>query len=85
MPTPHNITPLSLHESRFRALIENNIDVVALLDAAGTVTYTSPSVENVIGYTPEEFENRSAFELIHPDNLEEAMRRFGLLVASRNG
>ncbi|MEK7263615.1 MAG: PAS domain S-box protein, partial [Bacteroidota bacterium] len=83
MPTPHNITPLSLHESRFRALIENNIDVVALLDAAGTVTYTSPSVENVIGYTPEEFENRSAFELIHPDNLEEAMRRFGLLVASR--
>src|SRR5262245_50814005 len=41
-------------EEYYRALIENALDVVTLIDAGGIVRYESPSVERVLGYTTEE-------------------------------
>ncbi len=67
-------------EKRFRALIEHGYDVVFLLDAQGTVLYASPSLERVLGYTPEELVGRNGFELLRPDELQDAMSRFARLL-----
>src|SRR3954452_19147695 len=39
-------------EAHFRSLVENAIDVVAVLDDAGRFVYVSPSVSLVLGYAP---------------------------------
>jgi two-component system CheB/CheR fusion protein len=59
---------LQVAERRFRALVENTWDGVTLLAADGTVLYTNPAVQRNLGYTPEEFVNRDALELMHPDD-----------------
>jgi PAS domain S-box-containing protein len=52
----------------FRALIEHSSEVIALLTPEGTVLYTSPSIERVLGYTPQECMAKSACAVIHPDD-----------------
>ena len=43
-------------EARFRSLVAHSSDLITVLDAHGTVTYQSPSVEAVLGYRPDEIE-----------------------------
>jgi PAS domain S-box-containing protein len=54
---------------RFRSLVQNSRDVIAVIDEAGVCTYISPAVTHISGYTPEELVGRSGFEFIHPDDL----------------
>jgi PAS domain S-box-containing protein len=56
-------------EARFRALVENGLDVILLVDSSGTVRYAGASTPLVTGYTEEEFVGRSIFEGMHPDQL----------------
>jgi diguanylate cyclase (GGDEF)-like protein/PAS domain S-box-containing protein len=44
------------NEARFRSLVAHASDLITVLDAEGTVTYQSPSVERVLGYRPDEIE-----------------------------
>jgi len=46
---------LRLSEARHRLLAENSIDVIWALNGQGEMTYISPSVERVLGYTREEY------------------------------
>jgi PAS domain S-box-containing protein len=55
-------------EKRFRALIENSADGIALVNALGTIVYTAPSMLRLLGYTDDEFVGRDLFGLIHPDD-----------------
>lgn len=55
-------------ERRFRSLIENSSDAIALFDAAGAISYASPSTSRVLGYEPDEMLRFNAFDLIHPDD-----------------
>lgn len=41
-------------EKKFRSLIEHSFDAIVVYDQKGFVTYASPSVERVIGYTSDE-------------------------------
>ncbi len=66
---------LRLSEQRFRALIENSSDAIALFAADGTILYGSPSTTQVLGYTLDEFVGRNAFELIHKDDHEFVLNR----------
>jgi len=43
-------------EARFRSLVAHSSDLITVLDAGGVVTYQSPSVERVLGYSAEEIE-----------------------------
>jgi PAS domain S-box-containing protein len=61
-------------EKRFRALIENSSDAVLLMNPHGGVLYASPSTARVLGYSPEEMTGGNAFDLIHPDDREHAIR-----------
>ncbi len=65
----HAQNELISREKRFRALIEESSDVIALVDREGIIRYTGPSVSKVLGYTAEELIGRNTFELIHPFDL----------------
>jgi len=59
---------LRTSERRFRALVEESWDAVALFGADGTILYGSPATTRLLGYDLAEFVGRSAMELIHPDD-----------------
>lgn len=62
-------TELQQSEARYRLLAENIIDVVVITDENGRARYVSPSVERVLGYKPEEFENQFGWDILHTDDL----------------
>ncbi len=68
-------------DRRFRALIEHSTDAIALLTPEGTVTYASPSIERVLGYTPQEFMTINGFDIIHPGDLPSLAHTFQHLLA----
>ncbi|MGH9489643.1 MAG: PAS domain S-box protein [Terriglobales bacterium] len=63
---------LRARERRFRTLIENSTDAIALLSAAGEVIYASDSTERVLGHSPEHMRQCRLRELIHPEDFEAA-------------
>ena len=55
-------------EARFRSLVAHSSDLITVLDAHGTVTYQSPSVERVLGYRADELEGTAFARLLaEPD------------------
>lgn len=59
----------SLYESeaRFRALVQNSADIVAVVDG-GRIRYASPSVDRVLGYHPDEVLGRGVASLVHDED-----------------
>ncbi|HZC29834.1 MAG TPA: EAL domain-containing protein, partial [Gaiellaceae bacterium] len=51
-------------EARFRSLVAHSSDLITVLDAAGVVTYQSPSIERVLGYSVDEIEGTRFDRLI---------------------
>jgi PAS domain S-box-containing protein len=77
---------LRRNERRFRALIEHSSDVTVLARADGTITYASPPIGRVLGYSPEEIVGQSTFALVHPDDtarVTEALAKIGQEPGSR--
>jgi PAS domain S-box-containing protein len=60
---------LQEREEHFRKLIENAHDLVQVLDAEGKITYTGPSVEHLLGLTPEQLLGKDPLEALEPDDL----------------
>ena len=67
---------LGRSEERFRSLVQNASDIVAIFAADGTVRYVSPPVSRVLGYQPEQIVGSSPFVLIHPDDLPVVQEAF---------
>jgi PAS domain S-box-containing protein len=61
---------VQLSEKRFRSLIENSTDAIALLDADGIAVYDSPSAPGMLGYGPEEWIGKNVFKLIHANDFQ---------------
>ncbi|GAB2814536.1 sensor histidine kinase [Ferruginibacter profundus] len=64
---------LTASEKRFRALIENNEDLIVLLDETFKVVYRSPSAARITGWTDDEITGFSSAKNMHPDDVEEAV------------
>jgi PAS domain S-box-containing protein len=80
-------TELVRREKYFRALTENSLDVLTILNRDGGFQYNSPSLKHVLGYAPDELAGQNAFALVHPDDLasvrqalEQALRNPGLRI-----
>jgi PAS domain S-box-containing protein len=56
-------------EKHFRSLIENSMDVIAVLDESQTMIYRSPSALKVTGLTDEQTIGRDGRYFIHPEDL----------------
>jgi PAS domain S-box-containing protein len=62
-------------ERRFRALIENAPDGITVVDAKGIVTYVSPSVEHILGYSQVEALGQAAIKYVHPKDRSRLLRQ----------
>ncbi|WP_073259692.1 sensor domain-containing diguanylate cyclase [Cryptosporangium aurantiacum] len=71
-------------ERRFRALVQDSGDALAVSDADGVITYVSPAVRRVIGIEPDTLIGSSIVPLIHVDDLP-AVRDLFAAAASRPG
>ncbi|HMJ91911.1 MAG TPA: PAS domain S-box protein, partial [Candidatus Acidoferrum sp.] len=76
---------LRRREEYFRALAEQSLDIIGVLDAGAIIRFESPSLERWTGWKPEELVGRSAFELIHPDDLARITEVFSYGIASPTG
>jgi PAS domain S-box-containing protein len=56
-------------ENRFKVLVENGADAVAIIGGDGVTSYVSPSITRVLGYTEEEALKLNLFEIIHPEDV----------------
>ena len=61
---------LQKSEQRFRALIENSSDMIALIDEQSNVKYLSPSVQKYMGWKIKDSIGKRTTEFIHPDDLK---------------
>src|ERR1043165_7147562 len=53
--------------------MEQSSDIVVLIDMETRLLYASPSIERVLGFTPDEILGQRMFELLHPGDLELVM------------
>jgi diguanylate cyclase (GGDEF)-like protein/PAS domain S-box-containing protein len=56
-------------ETWFRSLVRNATDIIIVTGTDGTPMYVSPAFERLLGIFPGELADRSASELMHPDDL----------------
>jgi PAS domain S-box-containing protein len=69
-----NADALRFSEERFRKLVENSTDALALISPTATVLDAGPSVERVLGFRPADLIGLNAFDMVHPDDLEQTKR-----------
>jgi PAS domain S-box-containing protein len=67
---------LKQSEEKYRQLVENIHEVIYATDIKGTVTYVSPAVEPLTGYTPSEIEGRHFSKFIFDDDVEYLISRY---------
>jgi diguanylate cyclase (GGDEF)-like protein/PAS domain S-box-containing protein len=79
---PENSGVHSASDSFVRALLDHSPDVVAVLEADGTIKFQSPSVLEVLGYEPGEMIGQQSFDLLHPDDLPNVSKLFSDLAES---
>jgi len=62
-------------ESRLRLLTDNMLDLIVQIDAAGIISYVSPSIRLLLGYEPAQLLGRPALDLSHPADVEPMLTR----------
>ncbi len=73
----HKLTEQQLRKSegKYRFLTESMADIVWTTDLDFKTTYVSPSVEKILGFTPEERCKQRAEEMLTPDSLHRSQER----------
>ncbi|MGM0579416.1 MAG: PAS domain S-box protein [Bacteroidota bacterium] len=67
---------LKLSERRFKSLVQEGGDLIGILDFDGNYKYVSPTSTTILGIRPDEFIGENAFDFIHPDDKEWAIKEF---------
>jgi PAS domain S-box-containing protein len=55
-----------------QALIRNSFDIIKVVDRDLKTIFVSPTVEDVLGYSPREIIGTNPLDFVHPDDLEAA-------------
>lgn len=63
-------------EARYRAVIENASDMIQSVRPDGTFEFVNQSWLDTLGYTAEEVEQLSIWDVVHPDSLEHCQELF---------
>ncbi len=61
----------SKQEALYRVLAENTTDTIVRGNLEGVRLYISPSVQMLLGYTPQDLIGKRAIEIVHPDDADE--------------
>lgn len=67
------VAEIKKNENRFRAIIENNFDMITLLDKDFKIFYRSPSAIRIMGWTNEEQIGADGMQNIHTDDREKTI------------
>lgn len=59
---------LMASERRFKALVQEGADLIAILDEEGNYQFVSESCDPILGIPPQDFIGKNAFDWIHPDD-----------------
>jgi two-component system, OmpR family, response regulator VicR len=68
---------IAYSEEHFRALIENSLEAMAIVNREGLLSFLSPSFERLLGYKLEEYMSKSPFAFVHADDLPRVSKIFG--------
>ncbi|HOF88606.1 MAG TPA: diguanylate cyclase [Armatimonadota bacterium] len=68
------ITELRQSERRYRILAEHVSDLIWSIDMEGRITYVSPSIARMTGFTPEEVVGHTLTDVLAPASRDRAMR-----------
>ncbi len=71
-----SIEALRESEEKFRLLAENMSDIVWIMDLDFKRSYVSPSVETVLGFTPDESVQQTLEQTVTPSSIENIMETF---------
>ncbi|MFI5491324.1 diguanylate cyclase domain-containing protein [Actinoplanes sp. NPDC051859] len=71
-------------DEKFAALFQHAPDMVAVLDADGKLSYSSPSAASVLHFPPGSLQGSSVFDLVHPDDRPGMREAFGRLFDQRD-
>ena len=86
MDAPASWEALRHSEQRFRALIENSLDGIALLKANGSILlFPCPATTRILGYGPDELVGQNVFALIRPDDAPLITERWQELLQKPGG
>lgn len=64
------------NEAKYRALVETSSDWIWEVDSQGVYTYSSPKVEEFLGFCPGEVVGRTPFDLMRPDEAIRLREKF---------
>ena len=74
---------LRVSEEKYRDLVENINDLIYAIDKDGIVTYVSPTIEQILGYQPEDIIGQAFVAIIHPEDLCRVKRQFGRVLSGK--
>ncbi len=73
------------HDAMIRALVETSRDWIWAIDLRGIHTYSSPAVEAILGYRPEELVGKPSFDLIHEEDRKAVETELPKWIAEKRG
>ncbi|MBL3655230.1 PAS domain-containing protein [Fulvivirga sediminis] len=57
-------------ENKFKSLVQEGLDLIAVMDTDGNYLYVTPASVSGLGYKPEEFYNHTVFDYLHPEDIK---------------
>lgn len=75
---------LEQNEKRFRALIENSTDGLAVLTKEGEITEMSQPAVNILGYPSNTPLGINTKDFVHPDDIKRVVQAFAVIINERN-
>jgi two-component system, cell cycle sensor histidine kinase and response regulator CckA len=72
----HAEKALRKSEEKYRDLVENINEIIFSVDKSGLLTYVSPAVESMLGYSPSEIIGKQIQEIIYQQDVKFVMDRF---------
>lgn len=70
-------------EKKFKALVQEGSDMIAIVNEEGYYEFASDSVVNILGTSPKEYVGKSAFDFIHTEDREYVYQEFLQLLESK--
>ena len=72
-------------EARFRALVQNSSDVIAIVAPDSTISFLSPSARTVLGHDPRSLVGARLLDLLHPEDVDMARQFLAELASGTQG
>jgi two-component system cell cycle sensor histidine kinase/response regulator CckA len=75
---------LRASEEKYRDLVENINDAIYTIDSDGVLTYVSPAIESMVGYSPSELiGTRALLNFVDPEDIQRALNGFKRVMDGR--